>query len=53
MTKQCFNHSLDAPSFEAALAMEDRNQLLLGNEPAFREGRAAFLEKRAPRFDQP
>ncbi|MGB3805245.1 MAG: enoyl-CoA hydratase-related protein [Sphingopyxis granuli] len=53
MTKQCFNHSLDAPSFEAALAMEDRNQLLLGNEPAFREGRTAFLEKRAPRFDQP
>ncbi len=50
MTKQCFNYALDAPSFEAALAMEDRNQVLLGNEPAFREGRQAFLEKRAPRF---
>lgn len=50
MTKECFNHSLDAPSFEAALAMEDRNQLLLGNEPAFREGMRAFLEKRAPDF---
>ncbi len=53
LTKQCFNHSLDAPSFEAALAMEDRNQVLLGREPAFREGRQAFLEKRKPRFDQP
>ncbi len=52
MTKQCFNFSIDAPSFEAALAMEDRNQVLLGNEPAFREGIQAFLEKRAPRFDQ-
>lgn len=50
MTKQCFNYSIDAPSFEAALAMEDRNQVLLGNEPAFREGIRAFLEKRSPRF---
>ena len=52
MTKQCFNASLDAPSLEAVLAMEDRNQVLLGNEPAFREGMRAFLEKRAPDFDR-
>lgn len=52
MTKQCFNFSIDAPSFESVLAMEDRNQVLLGNEPAFREGMNAFLEKRPPRFDQ-
>lgn len=52
MTKECFNYSLDAPSFEAVLAMEDRNQILLGKEPAFREGMTAFLEKRPPRFDQ-
>lgn len=50
MTKQCFNFAIDAPSFEAVLAMEDRNQVLLGKEPAFREGRRAFLEKRPPRF---
>lgn len=52
MTKQVFNLNVDAPSFEAALALEDRNQVLLGNEPAFREGMTAFLEKRSPRFDQ-
>ncbi|WP_324828838.1 enoyl-CoA hydratase/isomerase family protein [Qipengyuania zhejiangensis] len=52
MTKQVFTLNIDAPSFEAALALEDRNQVLLGKEPAFHEGVAAFYEKRPPRFDQ-
>lgn len=48
MTKQCFNANLDAPSFEAAIALEDRNQVILGRTADFREGVTAFREKRTP-----
>lgn len=50
LTKQCFNVNLDASSFEAALALEDRNQVLLGQTADFREGVAAFREKRPSHF---
>lgn len=50
LTKQCFAVNLDAPSLEAALALEDRNQVLLGQAAEFREGLAAFREKRRPHF---
>lgn len=50
LTKQCFNANIDASSFEAALALEDRNQVLLGQMQDFAEGVTAFREKRASRF---
>lgn len=48
LTKQCFNTNLDAPSFEAAIALEDRNQVILGRTADFREGVEAFQQKRPP-----
>jgi enoyl-CoA hydratase/carnithine racemase len=48
LTKQVFNANIDAPSFEAALALEDRNQVILGRTADFREGVAAFRAKRLP-----
>ncbi len=50
LTKDCLNWSIDAPSLEAAVAMEDRNQILALQSGDFREGMQAFLEKRPPRY---
>lgn len=50
LTKEVLNANLDAPSFEAALALEDRNQVLLSQSDDFREGTIAFREKRPPVF---
>jgi enoyl-CoA hydratase/carnithine racemase len=46
LSKDCLNFSIDAPSLEAAIAMEDRNQILCAQTSDFREGVAAFLGKR-------
>lgn len=51
LTKECLNASLDAGSLEQVIAMEDRNQILCSRSDDFREGITAFLEKRAPRYD--
>jgi enoyl-CoA hydratase/carnithine racemase len=51
LTKECLRYSVDAPSLEAAIAMEDRNQILTTRTKDVREGIAAFLEKRAPRYE--
>jgi enoyl-CoA hydratase/carnithine racemase len=48
MTKECLNMSVDAGSLEAAVAMEDRNQILCAQTGDFGEGVRAFLEKRRP-----
>ena len=53
LTKECLRHSLDAGSLEQVIAMEDRNQILAVRSPHFREGVAAFLEKRAPNYERP
>lgn len=48
LTKDALNFALDAPSLEAAIAMEDRNQILCTQGDDFSEGIAAFLQKRPP-----
>ncbi len=50
LTKECLKHSIDAPSLEAAVAMEDRNQILAAQTGDFREGVMAFLQKRPATF---
>lgn len=50
MTKECLNMSVDAGSLEAAVAMEDRNQILCAQTSDFGEGVRAFLEKRQPSY---
>jgi enoyl-CoA hydratase len=51
LTKECLKHSIDAGSLEQAIAMEDRNQVLAASSRDFREGVAAFLQKRPPNFE--
>jgi enoyl-CoA hydratase len=50
LTKECLNMSVDAPSLESAIAMEDRNQILCVSTGDFQEGMRAFMEKRKPRY---
>ena len=50
MTKEGLNLAVDAPSLEAAMAIENRNQLMTAASPNFTEGMRAFLEKRAPNY---
>jgi len=48
MTKEGLAMAIDAPSLEAAMAIENRNQVLTSKSPNVAEGMRAFLEKRAP-----
>ena len=50
LTKECLRFSIDAPSLDAAIAMEDRNQILTTRSSDVVEGMRAFLEKRAPNY---
>ncbi len=50
LTKEGLNLGIDAGSLEAAMAVENRNQLLCARHPDAREGMRAFLEKRKPRY---
>lgn len=50
LTKECLNMSVDAGSLEAAVAMEDRNQILCAQTADFSEGISAFLAKRQPHY---
>jgi enoyl-CoA hydratase len=50
LTKECLNMSVDAASLEAAINMEDRNQILCSQTSDVREGMTAFLEKRKPNY---
>ena len=51
LTKECLRYSVDAPTLEAAIAMEDRNQILTTQTSDVHEGVAAFLEKREPKYE--
>jgi enoyl-CoA hydratase/carnithine racemase len=48
LTKEGLAMAVDAPSLEAAMAIENRNQVLCSRTQDFAEGMRAFLEKRAP-----
>src|SRR6201995_3610775 len=48
LSKECLNMSVAAGSLEAAIAMEDRNQVLCSRSEDFNESIRAFLEKRKP-----
>jgi enoyl-CoA hydratase/carnithine racemase len=50
MTKQALNMLIDAPSLEAALAMEDRQQVILLETRDHAEAVAAFRERRDPSY---
>ncbi len=52
LTKEALNHAIDAQGLEAAIAMEDRNQILASSDGDFQEGVQAFLEKRQPVYER-
>ncbi|WP_068088778.1 enoyl-CoA hydratase/isomerase family protein [Novosphingobium rosa] len=49
-TKRVIWENLDAPSFHAALELENRSQILASITEDYKEATAAFTEKRAPVF---
>ena len=51
MTKETLNAEIDAPSLEAALTLEDRQQVMLLETDDHREAVAAFKTKRRPRYE--
>ncbi len=52
-TKELMWTNLHAPSLDAAMALEARNQVLIRSTADAAEARLAFLEKRRPRFAAP
>ena len=50
MTKEGLTMAIDASSLEAAMAIENRNQLMCSRTSDAREGMAAFIEKRKPNY---
>ncbi len=46
LSKEALRHAIDATSIEAAIAMEDRNQVLCARTEDFHEAMAAFFERR-------
>ncbi|MEH6488912.1 enoyl-CoA hydratase/isomerase family protein [Hyphomonas oceanitis] len=48
MTKEGLAMAIDASSLEAAMAIENRNQLMTSKSPNVAEGMTAFLKKRKP-----
>lgn len=50
LTKEALNALIDAPGLEAALMLEDRQQVILLETQDHREAVAAFFERRAPAY---
>ena len=52
LTKEALEFNADAPSLEAALALEDRNQNIASQTKDAKEGAYAFFEKRPPKYNK-
>ncbi len=50
LSKQALGLAIDAPSLEAAMAVEDRQQVILAATEDHREAMGAFIEKRVPEY---
>ena len=50
LTKEGLNVAIDAPGLEAAIAVENRNQVLCSRTEDAKEGMRAFIEKRPPAY---
>ena len=50
LSKEALNVNIDTGSLEAAIALEDRNQILCAQTADAQEGMAAFAERRAPGY---
>ncbi len=50
LTKEALNLGIDAPSLDAAMAHEDRHQVMLSMTDDAMEGMIAFKEKRSPEY---
>ena len=50
LTKEALNLNIDAPSLEAATAIEDRQQVIMLGTDDFAEAVSAFMEKRPPNY---
>ena len=50
LSKQALNFNIDAQSLDAAMAIEDRQQVILSATEDHREALAAFLGKRPPEY---
>jgi enoyl-CoA hydratase/carnithine racemase len=51
MTKETLNAQIDAPSLDAALVLEDRQQVMLIETADHKEAVMAFREKRPPHYE--
>ena len=52
LTKQVLWANLEAGSLRAAVDVENRNQLLAGHTGNLEEAKAAFREKRRPKYEE-
>jgi enoyl-CoA hydratase/carnithine racemase len=50
MTKEAINLSLDSPSLETIIHIENRTQTLCGSSIDIKEGISAFFERRKPKY---
>ncbi len=50
LSKEALNFNLDAPSLEHAMALEDRQQIMMSASKDHQEAMKAFVEKRAPQY---
>ncbi|MFX1417445.1 MAG: enoyl-CoA hydratase/isomerase family protein [Promethearchaeota archaeon] len=50
MTKEAINISLDSPSLDTIMQLENRTQMLCSTSPDLLEGINAFFEKRKPQY---